>query len=308
MEVNWTVIRNPKAASGKGSSHWPRIQALLKVKGITYTEVVTQHPGHAMELAREAIAGGARHLLAVGGDGTVNEVANGILTQTTVDTNAVTLGQIPVGSGKDWGRTMGIPSKYADAIEVLKQGKTIVQDVGVVNFEKDGQAQRRYYVNIAGMGFDAFVGEIANQKKAAGKGGILAYVGALITALRQYKALPASITVDGKQLPKALTFSLVAGICKYNGGGMKQCPQAVYDDGLLDLTIIRDLSKWAVIRNIPGLFSGKFVRKQAVSQYQAKEIHIESPEMMLEVDGENIGQGSCTFRIIPAKLNVQVKH
>jgi len=308
MAPHWTLIRNPKAASGKANAAWLRIQPLLSSHGIQYSVLETQSPGHATRLAREAIERGARHLVAVGGDGTVNEVANGILVQSAVPSSSIVLGQIPVGSGKDWGRTVGIPSRYDAAVSVLKQGKDIVQDVGSVHFTHKGQDKSRYFVNIAGMGFDAFVGEVANRKKAAGKGGIMGYISALLTSLKQYKSLPAAYTVDGDTHAKTMVFSLVAGICQYNGGGMKQCPDALIDDGLLDLTLIRDLPKWKVIRHIPGLFTGKFVKDKVVFQAQGKIILIESPEMMIEVDGENIGTGSCTFQAHPKMLTVRVNN
>lgn len=305
--MNWTIIHNPTASSGKSAKRWPEIKALLEQLGIGYEYHATQGPGHATHLAAQAIQGGARRLVAIGGDGTANEVANGIFQQTEVPTTDILLAQIPVGTGNDWGRTIGIPRKWPEAVRALQSDKSILQDVGIVDHASTGKPQRHYFVNIGGMGFDAFVGITANEKKAQGKGGVMGYVSALISSLLKWKARPLSYNVDGEAIADEKVFSLVIGICKYNGGGMKQCPDAIYDDGLLDLTIIQDLPKMKVIRNVPRLFSGTFVKNREVKQYRGREIRLEcEPGNPLEVDGEVIGEGPATFSLIPKALRVVV--
>lgn len=306
MSNTWSVILNPKASSGKCAKHWPQIKDLLEKHGLDFEVHRTEYPQHAIELAREAVKGGSRQLLAVGGDGTVNEVVNGLFTQDSVDTTEVVISQIPVGTGNDWGRTVGIPKSYEDAVKALKEGKTIVQDIGYVDFSDEGNKVRRYFANIGGMGFQAFVGIIANERKAEGKGGIMGYVNALVSSLIKYKALPARYYVDGVEKGDTDVFSVAVGICQYNGGGMKQCPDAIYDDGLLDLTMIHNLSKGKVLRNVPNLFTGKFIKNKEVFQFRGKEIRIESEDLLLEVDGENIGKGSAVFGIEAGRLKVRV--
>lgn len=306
MSNTWSVILNPKASSGKCAKHWPQIKGLLEKHGLEFEVHRTEYPQHAIELSREAVKGGARFLLAVGGDGTVNEVVNGLLTQDVVDSSEVVISQIPVGTGNDWGRTVGIPKSYEDAVKVLNSGKTIVQDVGYVDYTDNDKEVRRYYANIGGLGFQAFVGLTANARKAEGKGGIMGYVNALVSSLIKYKAQPARYFVDGIEKGNTEVFSVAVGICQYNGGGMKQCPDAIYDDGLLDLTMIHNLSKGKVLRNVPNLFTGKFVRNKEVFQFRGKEIRIESEELLLEVDGENIGKGTAVFGIEAGKLKVRV--
>lgn len=303
--MTWTVIRNPKASAGKGARHWPKIENLLRAAQIEFVDHETQHPRHAIALTREAIAAGARRFIAVGGDGTVNEVANGILNQDIVDSKDILLTQIPIGTGNDWGRTVGIPANHKKAIAVIQAGQTLLQDVGLVEWEQDGQPMQRYFVNMAGMGYNAFVGQVANDNKAAGKGGIMGYVSALLSCLMKFQATDVSFEIDGTSHATRKVFSLVVGICKYNGGGMKQCPDAVYDDGLLDVTIVNNISKPAVIRNVPRLFTGKFVKHKAVEQHRGARIALQTdPEYMLEVDGENIGKGSATFSVEPKRLCV----
>ena len=267
MQNRWTVIRNPSAASGKGDRVWPAIEKALTAAGWELDVHVTAHAGHATALARQALAAGHRQLLAIGGDGTAHEVANGILSQAHIPSQEILLAQIPVGTGNDWGRTMGIPAKMEDAVAVLRTGTHRVQDVGRATLRDSGE--QRFFINVAGMGYDGMVARVANERKAQDKGGMLGYVGALLSCLMKYKAQPLEVTqADGTQV-SAPMFSLAAGICKHNGGGMKPCPEAIPDDGLLDLTWIGNLSKLAVLRNVPRLFSGTFVKHPAVSQYRS---------------------------------------
>jgi diacylglycerol kinase (ATP) len=304
---HWTIIHNPRSWSGKSAKVWPEIEQLLKGAGISYTLYTTTHAGDAITLTRAAIAAGARHLVAVGGDGTVNEVLNGIFQQTETPPSEIVLTQIPMGTGNDWRRTVGIPTDYAACVAMLQNWQEVVQDVGQVTHEADGQTLKRYFGNVAGMGFEAAVGVRANADKAAGKGGILGYIPALLGILAKYQATSAGLKVDGKVLAPRKFFTLAIGICKYNGGGMKQCPAALHDDGLFDLTIINEVPKWVVIANFPRIFTGGFVKIKYVEQFRAKDLEIiTGPETLLEVDGENIGQGQASFSILHKALRVAV--
>lgn len=304
--MKWTIIRNPRAASGKGERAWPDVAQQLAAAGIEFEDQVTQHEGHAIELARQAVLGGARQILAVGGDGTAHEVANGILDQDAVKSLDVTLAQIPIGTGNDWGRTMGIPSKIPAVIAALTNGEERIQDVGRVDFDQSGA--HRYFINVGGMGYDGLVTEVANERKARGKGGIMGYVGALLGSLVRYESVDMSLQTEEGEIIQDKIFSLSVGIGNYNGGGMKQCPKALTDDGLLDITVIGDISKWTVLRNVPNLFSGKFVRNPAVSLLRSRLLHVTADaENPIELDGESIGKGSCVFSCEPKRLRVRVQ-
>lgn len=307
MGIHWSIIRNPQACSGKGGKQWPRIKSALKNAQISFSAYETSRPNHAFEIARDLVRTGSTHLIAVGGDGTVNEIVNGIFSQSDSNPANVVLTQIPIGTGNDWRRTMQIPIKLEACIAMLNDFKEIKQDIGLVTWEQNGKSSKRYFANIAGMGFQAMAGQKANEQKAAGQGGIMGYVSALISTLRLYQSLDAEIIVDGKQVLDSKMFSLAVGICKYNGGGMMPCPDAIFNDGQLDFTLIRHLSKAAVIANIPRLFSGKFVKHDAVSQYRCKQIEIKtSNDNLLETDGELIGQGNVKFSIMEKALRIAV--
>lgn len=307
MTPIWTVIVNPRSCSGKGARQWPKIEALLRQEGINYKAFLTEYAGHAMALVHAAIEDGARNFLAVGGDGTVHEVANGILTQTKVPSNHILLAQIPIGTGNDWRRTLGIPKDHAAAVRVLKNWREQVQDVGLVEWQNEGKAQQRYFINVAGMGFEAAVGVRANADKAAGKGGLLGYIPALLGILKNYQSTEAAFSVDNHSLARRTFFSLAIGICKFNGGGMQQCPTALLDDGLFEMTVINQVPKSKVILNFPRIFTGTFIKIPEVEQHSAGHIVVDTEAAtLIEVDGENLGCGRAVFTVVPKALRVAV--
>lgn len=303
----WVAIVNPMAASGRGERYWRRVSALMHQQNIPFELHLTQHKGHAMELAAQAILRGERKLLAVGGDGTVNEVANAILNQTEVPSTDILLAQLPVGTGNDWGRTIGIPSDGKAAVRMLKSGKPYVMDAGLLQYDLHGQSIQRWFVNIAGLGFDAYVGLEANDRKAKGRGGKLGYLFLLVKCLFNYTASPIVVEVDG-QHHKLMLFSMAIANCRYNGGGMMQAPNASPDDGILDLTIIREITRWGVIKNIRKLFTGEFVNHPAVLQLRGKSIRIRAPKpVLVEVDGEDLGTTPIAVSIRQRCLRVLVR-
>ncbi len=171
MEDKWFVIVNPNAGRQKGSRDWPGIARLLTESGIGYIPSFTEKRGHAMELAGSCIREGFSKIIVAGGDGTLNEVVNGIYSQTLRDPSEITLAMIPLGTGNDWCRMFHITEEYHQAVEVILQGKEFLQDLGIIEFiNPEGQKEKRYFANIAGMGFDALVLKKTNQDKEKGKG------------------------------------------------------------------------------------------------------------------------------------------
>ena len=167
----WLIIVNPNAGVGKGGRDWQGISHLLNTVNINHLCVLTEHRNHADVLTNEFIGEGYRNIAVVGGDGTLNEVVNGIFTQPFCDPSEITVGMIPVGSGNDWCRTFGIPFDYKKAVDILVQRKTMKQDVGTVSYISKEEQRSRFFVNVAGMGYDALVAKKTNIQKDKGKGG-----------------------------------------------------------------------------------------------------------------------------------------
>jgi len=301
----WLIVVNPNAGSKKGEKDWPKICQHLTREGFDYDRVITEHRNHAIQLVISHIEMGYRNFAVVGGDGTLNEVLNGIMQQQAVPSHEITLGMIPVGTGNDWCRTFGIPFDYKKAIAVLKSRKTFLQDVGVVHYYKDHEPQIRYFMNVAGMGYDALVAKKTNILKEKGHGGALAYFYFVFASLFQYKFLDGVIEVDDQVVFKGEIFSMNVGICKYNGGGMMQVPYAIPDDGLLDVMVIKKASKFAVIRYTHKLYDGTLVNLPIVKTFRGKNIRIRSTaRIYLETDGESMGHTPFTYEIIPLSLKI----
>jgi YegS/Rv2252/BmrU family lipid kinase len=301
----WLIIVNPNAGVKKGVRDWPLISRLLNTAGISHLCVLTEHRNHANQLAGEFIEEGYRNIAVVGGDGTMNEVVNGIFLQKHVPPSAITLGMIPVGTGNDWCRTFGIPFDYKDAIIILKNRKTFLQDIGQISYFKNQDPVQRYFINIAGMGYDALVAKKTNLSKEKGKGGPLTYLYFVFSSLFQYKFIEAVIEIDGQQVFKGEMFSMNVGICKYNGGGMMQVPAAVPDDGLFDVTLIKKAPKWMVIRHARKLYDGTLVNLHFINTYRGTLIRIRSVgKIYLEADGESLGHSPFVYEILPQSLKV----
>ncbi len=305
MSTEWFVIVNPNAGKRKGQHDWLTIARLLGEAGIEFINIFTEHRDHAMLLARKYIEKGFRNIIVVGGDGTLNEVVNGIFTQKHISPSEVTLAMIPVGTGNDWCRMYKIPSDYKEAISIIAKANIFLQDAGMVKYYSSlGQEKTRYFLNMAGMGFDALVAKKTNRQKDKGKGGALSYFINIFSSLFYYKATKTTVVLDNESVTQDV-FSMSVGICQYNGGGMKQAPDAKSDDGLFDLTIIRNIGKFKVIRNVVKLFDGSFTRLPEVSTFRSSHIIIKSIfPMYLEVDGESLGHTPFEFTIIPQTLRI----
>ncbi len=305
---SWYVIVNPHAGSKKTQDDWPKIRNMLTDHGFSIECVFTEYQYHATELAKTAVEiEGYRKIIVVGGDGTLNEVVNGIFGQNKITPTDVTVGIISVGTGNDWGRMYGMPSDYQEQIKVIKQNKTFLQDVGKVAYLHHDEEKAHYFMNIAGMGFDALVAKKSNIAKQKGASGIITYLVSLVTGLFQFDHNYIEIDQNGEQIFAGKVFTMSIGICKYNGGGMMQLPFAISNDGLFDVTVIRKVSRMKVLRNIKNLYDGSFVKIKEVETFTGKEFSITAvpqKSVFLETDGESLGNSPLNFTILPLAVKV----
>ncbi len=302
--ILWQVVLNPHAGGGKGAHDQKIIEQLLRQSDIHYQLSISQFPGHAIELTRNLVSEGATHLIVAGGDGTLNEVVNGIFQAEQQSHHEITLGMLPVGTGNDWIKTFGIPDHYQKAIDIIKTNKTVKQDVGEITCHIDGQTSVRYFANIAGFGFDALVAKNANNLKFKGITGIRVYIQSLFSGYVNYKSRNTRIIIDGTSLEVNL-FSASIGIGKFNGGGMMQVPEANPLQGLFHITVIRKIGIWGILTNFKGLYSGDFIRDFRVSTHVGQAIEIASDTPLPgESDGETLGAGSFKIEMIAHRLRV----
>ena len=307
MKNGWMVIVNPKAGSGHGLTDWPIISNQMNRSGVEFTCVFTEHKYHAVELTVKAINDGYRRIVAIGGDGTVNEIVNGIFIQQATPTTDVALAVIPAGTGNDWVRMFGIPKTYSEAVQAIVDKRTTLQDVGLITFHETKVKHTRYMANAAGMGFDAMVNRCFNRLKDEGRVGKWLYIRSTLKVLFAYKSKHFKIRVDAEPMYDNDVFSALVGIGKYNGGGLMQTPNAVVDDGLFDITVIKRINLFSVIRHFRKLYNGKLYNYSKVMAKQGKRITIETiPESPIEIDGEAMGYSPFTFELVPQSIRVVV--
>ncbi len=307
----WLVVVNPMASVGKCGKDWPEIKQLLVSEGFEFDDVQTEYPRHAIEIVHNAIEEkGYRKFISVGGDGTNNEVVNGIFTQNVVPTTEITMGTIPIGTGNDWRRTFDFPLDYQKVIKILKKGYTFVHDIGKLTYHNNGDPQTRYFLNAAGTGLDEMVCDATNLMKRQGKGGALRYLLGIVKCLLNYKYERVQLEIDGEKVIDDYVLSLSVGNCRYIGGGMMMMPDAVPNDGILDVTVVRQLSMLKFIANVKNIYSGAFVKKiKEVSTFKGKKIRVTSippHSLKVETEGENLSNSPFEFEILSEAINMIV--
>jgi len=302
----YLIIVNPNAGGRKAERDWPIIEKIIHANKLEYEVVFTRYRHHAINIVAEKIENQHyRKIIAVGGDGTVNEVVNGIFKQNVVATKDIQLGVIMIGTGNDWGKMFDIPSDYNKAISLIIKGKSFVQDVGHVSYYVGDKEHTRYFINCAGLGFDALVTKTTNLEKDNGKSSTFSYFKSLISSLFRYKPVDVKVHIDNREILDGKLFTLSLGIGKYTGGGMQQNPDAIANDGLFDLMLVDNIAKTKLIRKIKKLYDGSIKDIKEVQSYRMNNMRVESDyKLMLEVDGESLGHAPFTFGLIPQSLQI----
>lgn len=303
MQDKWLVIINPVSGGRSAPKRWAKIKPLFDDAGILYQEQSTGYRDHAAMLVRDAVKSGCRKIMILGGDGTANDVINGVLT-SGADPEQITVAMVPAGTGNDWVRTIGKPGSGAELIHGLQRMQTFLHDVGIAYYQHDGKQKQRYFINIAGLGFEGAVAKRIYENAGKWYLGKLQYQLAIMRTLFVYKHTPMQITVDGSATSLTV-LSIAAGNAKYNGGGLKQLPSALFDDGEFDMTVITDMPKWKMVLNLPKLQTGSHIGMREVRTFRGKHISIIStPAVHIDVDGEYIGTTPLRFEMAEQKIRV----
>lgn len=298
------VIINPAAGAGKTGRLWPKIMGLFKNQGLRFEHDITEAPGHAIELAGDAIRKGFEVVVSVGGDGTINEIVNGLYTSGGI--SSTTLGIIGTGTGSDYIRTIGIPRRYDEACQRFLRPKKLTVDLGIAEYSFNGQRTERLFVNFAGMGFDAeIVRRTTQQFKSLGS--LPSYLLGTLVTLLTYKNRDITITIDDEVINRRIC-TVVMNNGRYGGGGMNTAPGASVNDGLFDILIIDDIAKPDLLWSLPRIYRGTHLTHPRVTLRQARDIEVRSRDgsTHLQADGELLGQLPARFRIMPAVLNLVV--
>lgn len=301
-------IVNPRAGSGKTMYEWLPAERKLKRLGIPCYIALTDHKRHATALAQQAAAEGYRRIIAVGGDGSLHEVFNGICrwcAATGVPTEEFLLGVVPIGSGNDWIRSLAVPNDTIEVVDLIRRNSFGRMDVMRV---KSSGGRTAYMANIGGVGFDSHVCKRVNTQKESGRRGKLIYLNSLRYTIFNLKSINISVVADGEVVFTGLCYSVAFGNGRYSGSGMRQVPLAVLDDGLLDYTIIPKTPLLKVVKELPRLFNGTLHQSVYVISGKCRSLQIvpmdEQSNDIFELDGEIEGLLPMSIEVTGHMINV----
>jgi YegS/Rv2252/BmrU family lipid kinase len=273
----------------------PKVTAALKATGRPHEIYLTKAPNDAPAAAQRFAENGAEILIAIGGDGTFNEVANGLVASG----KDIPLGLVPSGHGSDFVRTTGAPSDLNAAFDHCLNGARRAIDIGRATYA-DGSS--RIFLNLAGLGFDAAVAERALKTKLPGS--VLPYLWSLGGALFSYDKLYVAVEADGQRVTGSAISVLVAN-AKFAAGGMKVAPMADITDGVLDVAIIGDLGKFELVRQVPNVYRGKHITHPKFTHMPVRSVRIETNiPARVQLDGELHGTSPVTFSVEPGALTL----
>ncbi len=290
----------------RSNGRWHRVEDFITNNGHSPADVrMTGSFGESTRLAREAVESGCQRVVAVGGDGTVNEVLNGLFEDGAPLNDDLVLGIIPLGSGCDLARSLGITVETTPVLKHAGNGSTRKLDVGRVEFtDLQGRRQSRLFANIADLGAGGLVVEKASKAPSI-LGPRPNYVWGILTAAVAYRAREVSISVDGNAPAKVAIRNAVVANGRYFGRGFLAAPDARMDDGLFDIVSIGDLGTLEALWNVPKLRNGTHLSHAKVSHCRGRRVEVTSDEdVLLEMDGDLVGTLPVTCEVIPAAINV----
>jgi YegS/Rv2252/BmrU family lipid kinase len=309
-DLRTVMVVNPQSANGMLGRKWHYLSSIIR-RHVAFEEVRTTGPGDATRLTREALDSGADRVVAIGGDGTINEVVNGFFDGDTPVHPDASLGVLPFGTGGDFRKTLHIPKDTARAARILALGKTKKIDVGHLEYTtRAGQTETRMFVNIASFGISGLVDRLVNESSKA-LGGRLSFMISTARASITYKNQRVRITFDDNPDDAAdMTINTVAvANGRYFGGGMFIAPDAELDDGFFDVVALGDMGLTDLLIHGRRMYNGTHLHLDKVSHRRAKSITAEpvgGEVVEMDVDGETPGILPATFRIIPKALSLVV--
>jgi len=296
----WCVIVNPASGRGITLKKLPAIEKSLQKHNLYYKIFISNARGHIVQIAKAEINNGYRNFVVVGGDGTLHELVNGIFSHKKIDTKSITIGVIPVGTGNDWAKNNQIDNNIDKSISLLANNVSYLHDVGVITFPKIKNKKPEYFINFAGIGFDS----VTVEHMASRRFGHFSYILALLKTFLFYSGTKMQIVTDKNKIERDV-FTMMTCLGKYVGGGMFIAPQSIPDDGLFDITIVKSLGKWEIIKNLALLYNGKILSHPKAERLVCKNIRIVSGgNAKVQADGELLGLSPVEISIIKRGIRV----
>jgi YegS/Rv2252/BmrU family lipid kinase len=300
--MNTVAIFNPRAGGGKTAEAWARARAHLRGD---IEALETKGRGHAIELATNAIKSGAGTIIAVGGDGTISEVVNGLFENEQMISREVTLGIIPHGTSSDFRRILNLPVDSEKAAAVIQNGETRMVDVLLVRYTRmDGTPAFRYCLNVTSFGMGGAVAARVNRSSKP-LGGKIAFITATVRTALGFSGIPVRLELDDSQIIEAGITNVAICNGQYHGAGMWISPRASIDDGMIDVTVIRHVSLFDLVKSLPILYNGRIYSHPKIEAHRVKRVKADSKEpALIEIDGEPLGRLPIETSILPKTLRL----
>ncbi len=302
------VIVNPESNKGRTRKKWTQIKEALSAFLKEFKYVFTEKPSQATEISRAAIREGSELIVGVGGDGTINEIANGFFDGNLLINPNTVMGIVPSGTGCDFTRSLHIPANLKKALQVITQAPTPTIDIGRAIFQTHlGSIVERYFLNVADFGFGGEVIDRMNQNRAKRKAA--SYLKSTLATFFHYKNKRIRLKIDGIEIPKGEYLIGAISNGRIFGKGMKIAPNAQLDDGLFDIILVKGMKVMEFLRNVWRIYAGTHLSHPKIVFIQGKKIEAipEDPDenILIEIDGEQVGKLPATFEIVPKSLSVK---
>ena len=299
------MIVNPKSRGGATGRRWSAIEAKLRDAFGAIEIERTRGPRDAERIAREGVRAGAEVVIAAGGDGTASEVVAGILGAGLGAYAEVAL--LPLGTGGDLARGLGLAGSLEDAIARIASGKSRRIDAGRARFTtREGRELTTHFLNIASLGVSGLVTQLVNDAPKTFGGRVSFFLGT-VRAIARWRAVPVTIRLDGAVVHEGPLHLAAVANGRYFGGGMQVAPAARFDDGVFDLVVFRgEGGKGRLLRKFPLLYSGRHLALDEVTQQRGGVVEASSDaELWLEIDGEPLGRAPARFECLPGALRLR---
>jgi len=297
------IIVNPKAAGGRSLAVFGRVESRLRALFDEVTVAITQTPDEIGKSLAAAAEAGAERLIAVGGDGTNHAVVNALAERPGP---SIPFGCLPVGTGTDWARALGMPSSPESAVDWLSKAEPASCDLGKLDYldaRRGGRPAKRFFLNIASAGVS---GEVDVRVNRARRRTAVTFLRATVTTLFSYKPQLVRVDCDGRRFYEGLSYLLAVANGRFFGRGMWIAPKSLIDDGLFDIVLVEGMPRRRILLAFRTVFSGKHLRRKDIHWTRASSVRIwsESGPLGLDLDGEAAQGQDLHFSVLPAAMRI----
>ena len=300
MKDRWLFIMNPQSADGQGAIRWKPVHQWFLKFGFDPVVWSSEYNGHIEQLVERACHEGYRKIATFGGDGSLNAAVNGLMVQQVCNPDEVLLAHYPSGTGNDWCRFFKVPDNPKDWVDTLNENLVFKHDLGIIDLMKKGKPAKHYFVNIAGVAYQAECAVLITEARKSSSllQGKWFYDYIVFKGLLGFEVPELKLTFNGKMVQQKM-FNMSIAICRYNGGGMLPAPYADPADGLLDVTTFDDMPKWMILKDYGKLRKGTIFKNPKIKAFRTEKLEVEKVDGTdhVEADGEYVGETPATFSV-----------